>query len=70
MSLGNIIEQFDDWMQVKRYSPRTRKVYRQTVLAFFHQFDDRIDITPDEIYLYLVNAVKNGISTSSHKQLV
>ncbi len=56
-------------MQVKRYSARTMRVYRQTLLAFLHFFDDRINLTSDEIYNYLVKVVKDGISQSSHRQL-
>lgn len=61
---------FAEWLLLKRYAPKTRKVYNGLVRFFLSKIWKSISqISRDDVEQYFVGRIKEGISISYHKQL-
>ena len=67
------IERFKDYLQSKRYSPNTIKVYSDSLATFFRYFSEKeiTDISNDDLIAFNNNYIlKNNYSSSFQNQVV
>lgn len=64
------LDGFAEWLLLKRYAPRTRKVYLWLVVHFLRDIGMTIsEIDRGSVEQYFISEIKRGISRSHHKQL-
>mgnify|MGYP004001300661 CR=1 FL=1 len=64
------INNFSEWLKVKRYSKNTIKTYISILIKFFNHYWDNTNISEKEIYNYVNNKVQKWISISFQKQII
>ncbi|MBS8122011.1 site-specific tyrosine recombinase/integron integrase [Candidatus Vampirococcus lugosii] len=68
--MGEEINNFSEWLHIKKYSKNTIKTYTSILMKLFNHYLDNTKLTKKEIYNYVNIQVKKGISISFQKQII